>query len=72
MASKFRCSGQTCVCANRIFVHRAVYDEFVNKYKAQIEKLVVGDGMKDGVTQGPLINRRAVEKVRMSLRTLSN
>jgi succinate-semialdehyde dehydrogenase/glutarate-semialdehyde dehydrogenase len=63
MASKFRNSGQTCVCANRILVHRAIHDEFVAKLCAQVAKLVVGDGL-DGVTQqGPLINAAAVEKV---------
>lgn len=64
MASKFRASGQTCVCANRMFVHSSIYDAFLDKLKAAIESdLKVGDGTQAGVTQGPLINERAVEKV---------
>lgn len=63
MASKFRCSGQTCVCANRVFVHSWIHDSFVDELKNEISKLVVGDGMKPSVTQGPLINERAVQKV---------
>ncbi|TMS34294.1 hypothetical protein L596_001920 [Steinernema carpocapsae] len=68
MASKFRCSGQTCVSANRVLVHKSVHDEYI----AQLEKemktsLVMGCGMDKGVTQGPLINKKAVEKVRSLL-----
>lgn len=63
MISKFRNTGQTCVCANRIFVQSGVYDAFVSKLAEKINELTVGAGTQDGVTQGPLINERAVEKV---------
>lgn len=61
--SKFRNTGQTCVCANRILVQDGVYDAFAAKLKAAVEALVVGDGMAPGTTQGPLINQGAVLKV---------
>ncbi|HEY4254517.1 MAG TPA: NAD-dependent succinate-semialdehyde dehydrogenase [Roseomonas sp.] len=63
MASKYRNTGQTCVCANRILVQDGVYDAFAAKLKAAVEGLKVGNGMEDGVTQGPLINADAVAKV---------
>ncbi len=63
MASKYRNTGQTCVCANRILVQDGVYDAFAAKLKAAVEALKVGPGTEDGVTQGPLINAAAVEKV---------
>jgi succinate-semialdehyde dehydrogenase / glutarate-semialdehyde dehydrogenase len=63
MASKFRNMGQTCVCANRIFVQARVHDEFVAKLIGKVKKLVVGPGIKPGVTQGALINPGAVQKV---------
>lgn len=63
MVSKFRNSGQTCVCANRIYVQDGVYDEFVAKLKVAVEKMKVGDGLETGVEQGPLIDMDAVEKV---------
>jgi succinate-semialdehyde dehydrogenase/glutarate-semialdehyde dehydrogenase len=63
MASKYRNTGQTCVCANRLLVQDGVYDAFAEKLKAAVEALRVGNGMDDGVTQGPLINEKAVEKV---------
>jgi succinate-semialdehyde dehydrogenase/glutarate-semialdehyde dehydrogenase len=63
MASKFRASGQTCVCANRILVQDGVYDAFVAKLADAVRALKVGLGTEDGVTQGPLINAAAVEKV---------
>jgi succinate-semialdehyde dehydrogenase/glutarate-semialdehyde dehydrogenase len=63
MASKFRNTGQTCVCANRIFVQDGVYDAFAAKFKAEVAKLKVGNGLDKGVTQGPLINADAVVKV---------
>jgi succinate-semialdehyde dehydrogenase/glutarate-semialdehyde dehydrogenase len=64
MASKFRNTGQTCVCANRIFVQDAIYDKFAAKLKEKIEAQVVGDGMEKDVTLGPLIDGAAVEKVK--------
>jgi succinate-semialdehyde dehydrogenase / glutarate-semialdehyde dehydrogenase len=63
MASKYRNTGQTCVCANRILVQDGVYDAFAQKLKAAVEGLKVGNGMEPGVTQGPLINADAVAKV---------
>jgi succinate-semialdehyde dehydrogenase/glutarate-semialdehyde dehydrogenase len=63
MASKFRNSGQTCVCANRIYVEAAVYDAFAARLAAEVAKLKVGPGTETGVTQGPLINAAAVAKV---------
>ena len=63
MASKYRNAGQTCVCANRIYVQDGVYDEFVEKFAAKVKALKVGNGFEDGVSQGPLIEDAAVEKV---------
>lgn len=63
MISKFRNAGQTCVCANRLFVQDGVFDAFAAKLAAKVATLKVGDGMADGVTQGPLIDEGAVEKV---------
>jgi succinate-semialdehyde dehydrogenase/glutarate-semialdehyde dehydrogenase len=63
MVSKFRNTGQTCVCANRILVQDSVFDAFAAKLKTTVEALRVGDGMGEGVTQGPLINAEAVAKV---------
>mgnify|MGYP003637951807 CR=1 FL=1 len=63
MIAKYRNNGQTCVCANRIYVQAGVYDAFATKLKAATEKLVIGDGFADGVTTGPLINEAALAKV---------
>jgi succinate-semialdehyde dehydrogenase/glutarate-semialdehyde dehydrogenase len=63
LASKYRNSGQTCVCANRILVQAAIYDRFAEKLAGEVAKLKVGDGTVAGVTQGPLINDAAVVKV---------
>jgi succinate-semialdehyde dehydrogenase / glutarate-semialdehyde dehydrogenase len=63
MASKYRNSGQTCVCANRILVQETIHDRFAAALKIAVEKMKVGNGMDDGVSQGPLINQGAVEKV---------
>src|SRR6201996_3388853 len=63
MGSKFRNTGQTCVCANRILVQEGVYDAFSAKLKAAVEAMKVGPGMEPGVSQGPLINADAVKKV---------
>ena len=68
MASKFRNNGQTCVCANRIYVQAGVYDEFAKRLAAAVDKLSVGDGLQDGTTTGPLINAAAVEKVEEHIR----
>ena len=64
MASKFRNAGQTCVCANRFYVHDAVYDAFMEKFAAAIRELNVGNGLEEGVSQGPLINAAAIDKVK--------
>src|SRR5580704_8551547 len=63
MLSKYRNMGQTCVCANRILVQDSVFDAFAAKLEARVAQLKVGNGFDDGVTQGPLINAEAVEKV---------
>lgn len=63
MVSKFRNSGQTCVCANRIYVQDGIYDTFVAKLKDKVEAMKVGNGLEAGVEQGPLIDMDAVEKV---------
>ena len=63
MISKYRNAGQTCVCSNRLFVQDGVYDAFVEKLVAATAKLTVGDGMKDGITIGPLVNIKAVSDV---------
>lgn len=63
MASKYRNAGQTCVCANRIYVQDGVYDAFAEKMASAVKALKVGEGFEDGVTQGPLINEAAIEKV---------
>lgn len=63
MISKFRNAGQTCVCANRIFVEDAIYDQFAERLREEVLKLRVGNGLEEGVTIGPLINQAAVDKV---------
>ena len=63
MASKYRNTGQTCVCANRLLIQSGVYEAFAEKLVAAVRKLQVGNGLDAGVTQGPLIEEKAVEKV---------
>ena len=63
MMSKFRNNGQTCVCANRIYVQAGVYDAFAAKLAAAVAKLNIGDGLEAGTTTGPLISDKAVAKV---------
>ena len=60
---KFRNNGQTCVCANRIYVQAGVYDAFAEKLKAAVSDLTVGDGLEEGTQLGPLINADAIDKV---------
>ncbi|WP_299284248.1 NAD-dependent succinate-semialdehyde dehydrogenase [uncultured Tateyamaria sp.] len=60
---KFRNNGQTCVCANRIYVQAGVYDTFADKLKDRVAKMKVGDGLEDGTDLGPLINPEASDKV---------
>ncbi|WP_417270539.1 NAD-dependent succinate-semialdehyde dehydrogenase [Celeribacter sp.] len=63
MISKYRNNGQTCVCANRIYVQAGVYDAFAEKLTAAVKAVKVGDGFEEGVTAGPLIDTKAVQKV---------
>lgn len=63
MASKFRNAGQTCVCANRVYVHASIVDEFAEKYAAATEKLVVGDPLEEATEIGPLVDESALKKV---------
>jgi succinate-semialdehyde dehydrogenase/glutarate-semialdehyde dehydrogenase len=63
IASKYRNAGQTCVCANRIYVQEGVYEAFVEKFAAKVRAFKVGNGFEDGVVQGPLIESAALEKV---------
>ncbi|MEF2074299.1 NAD-dependent succinate-semialdehyde dehydrogenase [Consotaella aegiceratis] len=64
MISKYRNAGQTCVCANRLYVQAGVYDAFAEKLTARVAALEVGDGFADGVAIGPLIDAAALEKVK--------
>lgn len=66
--SKYRNAGQTCVCANRIYVQAGVYDAFAEKFAAAVQKLKVGSGIEAGVEIGPLIDQKAVEKVESHLK----
>jgi succinate-semialdehyde dehydrogenase/glutarate-semialdehyde dehydrogenase len=61
--SKYRNNGQTCVCANRLYIQDAVYDAFAEKLKVAVAKLKIGNGLEDGTTTGPLIDEKAVAKV---------
>jgi succinate-semialdehyde dehydrogenase/glutarate-semialdehyde dehydrogenase len=63
MISKYRNAGQTCVCANRLYVQAGVYDAFAEKFAAAVAQLKVGNGFEAGVTQGPMIDEKAVGKV---------
>ncbi|MEO1109483.1 MAG: NAD-dependent succinate-semialdehyde dehydrogenase [Pseudomonadota bacterium] len=72
MMCKFRNNGQTCVCANRIYVQAGVYDEFAAKLKAATEALKVGDGLTEGTTTGPLINAEAVAKVEEHIKDVTD
>ncbi|MGB8816862.1 MAG: NAD-dependent succinate-semialdehyde dehydrogenase [Rhizobiaceae bacterium] len=64
MISKYRNNGQTCVCANRIYVQSSVYDAFAKKLAAAVAKMKIGDGFGEGVTTGPMIDENAVAKVK--------
>lgn len=63
IASKFRSSGQTCVCANRIYVQKGVYEEFSKRFVEKVKGFKIGGGFEDGITHGPVIHGRAVAKV---------
>lgn len=68
IASKFRNAGQTCVCANRIYVQESIKERFLDIFVKKVEALKVGDGMKEGVDIGPLINKAGLEKVQALLK----
>jgi succinate-semialdehyde dehydrogenase / glutarate-semialdehyde dehydrogenase len=72
MISKFRNAGQTCVCANRLFVQDAVFDAFTQKLAAKVSALKVGSGTTEGTTQGPLIDMAAIEKVESHIKDALN
>ena len=63
IAAKFRNSGQTCICANRFYIHEKIYAIFIEKFSQAVKKLKVGNGLETGIQQGPLINAAAIEKV---------
>ncbi len=63
LQSKFRNSGQTCICTNRLFVHESVYDVFLEKFTNEVKKIKVGNGLDDGIVSGPLIDKSSLEKV---------
>ncbi|EPS66806.1 succinate-semialdehyde dehydrogenase, mitochondrial, partial [Genlisea aurea] len=63
LATKFRNSGQTCVCANRVLVQEGIYEKFANAFSIAVGNMQVGDGFDEGVSQGPLINDAAIHKV---------
>ncbi|KRP58046.1 NADP-dependent succinate-semialdehyde dehydrogenase [Pseudomonas trivialis] len=63
LSSKYRNAGQTCVCANRLYIHDSVYDAFAEKLQAAVAKLRLGNGLDEGITTGPLIDEKAVQKV---------
>ncbi|HEX6914430.1 MAG TPA: NAD-dependent succinate-semialdehyde dehydrogenase [Chitinophagaceae bacterium] len=67
LASKYRNAGQTCVCGNRIFVQRGIYDRFLERYRSEVERLNVGNGTDAGVQIGPLINSEGLSKVKRLL-----
>ena len=64
MQSKFRNTGQTCVCANRLFIHEKIYDEFLDKFTRAVAQIKVGNGLEEDVVSGPLIDQYSLEKVK--------
>ena len=62
LVSKFRNSGQTCVCVNRFLIHKNVYKEFTQKFIAAVSEFKIGNGLEDGVNVGPMINNKAIRK----------
>jgi len=63
LISKYRNAGQTCVCTNRLYLHDAIYDKFIAKFTAAVSELRLGCGLEDGTEIGPLINKKAIDKV---------
>ncbi|MGO2506055.1 NAD-dependent succinate-semialdehyde dehydrogenase [Psychrobacter alimentarius] len=72
MMSKYRNSGQTCVCANRLFVQAGVYEEFSQKLAEQVRAIKVGNGLESGVTQGPLISKAAADNTEALVKDAKN
>jgi succinate-semialdehyde dehydrogenase/glutarate-semialdehyde dehydrogenase len=68
ITSKFRSSGQTCVCANRLYIQSGIYDSFAQKFSEKVKNFNVGSGFAEGVTHGPLIHDRAISKVEAHIR----
>jgi succinate-semialdehyde dehydrogenase/glutarate-semialdehyde dehydrogenase len=68
IASKFRNTGQTCVCANRFLIQDSIYDEFTEKFTHAVKKLKLGNGLEQDIQQGPLINEKALTKVQMHVK----
>ena len=68
IASKYRNAGQTCVCANRVYVQESIKDKFLDVFVKKVAELNVGNGMDEGVDIGPLINKKALEKVQALLK----
>jgi succinate-semialdehyde dehydrogenase/glutarate-semialdehyde dehydrogenase len=63
LSAKYRNSGQTCICANRIMVQETIYDEFVTRFAQQVDQFNIGNGLQDGVTHGPVITEKAIEGI---------
>lgn len=63
LAAKYRNSGQTCICSNRVFVQDGIYDEFIERLKVEVEKFSLGNGLEEGITHGPLITETAAAGV---------
>lgn len=72
IACKFRSSGQTCVCANRIYVQKGIYDQFTTKFTEKVKNFKVGAGFEKGITHGPLIHERAIGKVEQHVQDAQN
>ena len=72
MQSKFRNTGQTCICANRLFVHENIYDEFLEKFIKEVAKIKVGNGLEEGILSGPLIDEHSLNKVKEHVRDAVN
>ena len=68
IASKYRNAGQTCVCANRVYVQDSIKDEFLDIFVKKVAELKVGNGLEEGVDIGPLINKKALDKVQALLK----
>src|SRR5699024_322080 len=64
MASKFRNAGQTCICANRVYVQAGIYETFMEKFTEKVKQLKVGNGTDESVEIGPLINKQGLDKVK--------